>query len=71
MKKHTSAALCAAFPHTIPVLTGYAFLGVTYGILLSARGFGPLWALASSFFVYSGSMQYLSLTLFAAVFDPL
>ena len=28
-------ALCAAFPHTLPVLMGYLFLGIAFGVLLS------------------------------------
>ena len=35
-------ALRAAFPHTLPVLTGYAFLGLAYGILMQSAGF-PFW----------------------------
>ena len=70
MKKCSSAALRAAFPHTIPVLTGFTFLGLAYGILLAAHGFGPLWALATSLFVFAGSMQYFALGLLALPFDP-
>ena len=35
-------ALAAAFPHTIPILTGYGFLGFTYGVYANAAGF-PFW----------------------------
>ena len=44
-------ALRAAFPHTLPVLTGYAFLGLAYGILMQSAGF-PFWypALISLFY---------------------
>ena len=31
--------LKAAFPETIPVLAGYVFLGITYGILMVTNGF--------------------------------
>jgi hypothetical protein len=34
-------ALKAAFPHTIPVLLGYLFMGMAFGILLAAQGFAP------------------------------
>ena len=70
MRKCSFAALRAAFPHTIPVLTGFTFLGLAYGILLAAHGFGPLWALATSLFVFAGSMQYFALGLLALPFDP-
>ena len=31
-------ALKAAFPHTIPVFTGYLVLGISYGVLMTASG---------------------------------
>ena len=31
--------LKAAFPHTIPVLLGYVFMGMAFGILLSSKGY--------------------------------
>ena len=47
-------ALRAAFPHTLPVLTGYAFLGLAYGILMQSAGF-PFWYPALiSLVVYAG-----------------
>ena len=70
LKNHPLAALRAAFPHTVPVLTGFGFLGAAYGILLSSYGYGPLWAFATSLFVFAGSMQYLALGLLTLPFDP-
>lgn len=49
----------AAFPATIPVLTGYMVLGVGFGILLPAAGYGPGWALLMSLTIYAGAMQYI------------
>lgn len=63
-------ALRAAFPHTLPVLTGYAFLGLAYGILMQSAGF-PFWYPALiSLVVYAGSMQYAAVSLLGAAFDP-
>ena len=31
-------ALAAAFPYTIPILTGFGFLGFTYGIYMNVSG---------------------------------
>ena len=36
------SALRAAFPHTVPILAGFLVLGVTYGMLMQAIGYGPL-----------------------------
>lgn len=60
----------AAFPHTIPVLAGYLFLGFAYGIVMQSAGM-PLWLSAMmSVFVYAGSMQYAAVPLLAAPFAP-
>lgn len=64
-------ALRAAFPHTIPVLTGYLVLGMAYGILMQTKGYGPLWSGLMSAIAFCGSMQYAAITLLTTVFDPL
>ena len=64
------AAAKAAFPHTLPVMAGYMFLGAAFGILLKDKGYGPLWALAMSLFIYAGSMQFVAAGLLAASFSP-
>ena len=60
MKK---AAVRAAFLDTLPVMAGYVFLGFGFGILLYQSGYGFLWAVAMSLFIYAGSMQYLTVSL--------
>lgn len=50
---------------TIPVMTGYLVLGFGFGIVLRSKGFGILWCLALSTFVYAGSMQYVAVDLMA------
>lgn len=65
------AAFLAAFPLTIPVMTGYLVLGAAYGILMDSKGFSLLWSLLASVFVYAGSMQFVTVTLLAAGFDPI
>ncbi len=57
------STLREAFIATTPVMAGYIVLGMGFGVLLSAKGFGPLWALAMSGFIYAGSMQYLTIDL--------
>lgn len=60
MKKQ---AIKTAFLDTVPVMTGYVFLGFGFGILLSENGYGVLWSLAMSLFIYAGSMQYVAIGL--------
>ena len=55
----------SAFLASLPVMAGYVVLGTGFGILLSSKGYGPLWSLAMSAFIYAGSMQYLAVDLLA------
>ena len=50
----------------MPVACGYIFLGMAFGVLLNEAGYGPVWALCSSLFVYAGSMQFIMVSLLAA-----
>lgn len=52
-----------AFYATIPVMAGYLVLGIGFGMVLRTRGYGILWALAMSVFIYAGSMQYVAINL--------
>ncbi len=65
------AALRAALPHTLPVLTGFIVLGAAYGILMDSKGFSLLWILFTSTFVYAGSMQFVAVAMLSAGFHPL
>jgi 4-azaleucine resistance transporter AzlC len=66
-----TGALKAAFPYTIPVLTGYIFLGIAFGILLGSKGYHFGWAFLMSFAIYAGSMQFVAINLLTSVFNPL
>ena len=57
--------LRAAFLATLPVLAGYLVLGMGFGILMHANGYGVGWSFAMSLLVYAGSMQYLTVDLLA------
>ena len=64
-------AFRAAFPNTIPVLTGFLALGTGYGLLMQSKGYGLQWSLPMSLLVFAGSMQYVAVTLLTTVFDPI
>lgn len=48
-----------SFKRSLPVMYGYLFLGMTFGIMLRNVGYGVFWAAISSLFVYAGSGQFL------------
>ncbi|MBE6790242.1 MAG: branched-chain amino acid transporter AzlC [Ruminococcaceae bacterium] len=59
LKQEIKKALRATFP----VFSGYIVLGFGFGIVLHSKGFGILWALCMSLFIYAGSMQYVAIDL--------
>ena len=58
-------ALKTVFLDTVPVMTGYLFLGISFGILLGEAGYGLPWAFSMARFMYAGSAQFLSVSLLA------
>lgn len=70
-RKSFPAALKAAFPHTVPILTGYLAVGLAYGVLMASKGYNFLWSGFVSAFAFCGSMQYVAITLLTTAFDPL
>lgn len=71
VKKLFDRTAKTAFVDTIPVMTGYLVLGIGFGILLRTNGYGILWALAMSIFIYAGSMQFLGISLITSAASPL
>ena len=64
-------ALAAAFPHTVPILAGFLFLGVTYGIYMNVSGFSFVYPMLMSMTIYAGSMEFVTANLLLGSFDPL
>lgn len=60
-----------AVKDTLPVMTGYVFLGFGFGVVMEQNGFGLPWALSLSLFLYAGSMQYVAVGLLSTGADLL
>lgn len=65
------SAFLAAFPCTIPVLTGYAFLGMALGIYMSVAGFSVWLTLLMGLAIYAGSLEFLAVSILVAPYAPL
>ena len=61
-----NAQIKRAFLDSLPVLAGYMVLGMGFGLVLQSRGFGALWAGATSMLVYAGSLQFIATDLIAS-----
>ncbi len=55
--------LKTAFLDSVPIMAGYMVLGIGFGIILKSKGYGAIWSLAMSVFIYAGSMQYVAIDL--------
>lgn len=63
-------AAYVAFPHSLPILAGYGFLGLAYGICMSVNGLSPWYTFFMCWLVYGGSTQIVAVSLLTAAFDP-
>ncbi len=63
-------ALRAAFPHTVPILAGFVFLGITCGIYTESLGL-PWWVpTLMSIAIFAGSAEFVVASLLTGPFDP-
>ena len=60
-----------AFRRTVPVLCGYLFLGLAFGLLMQQAGYGWPWAVLTSVIVYAGSMQFVLVGMLGGGFGSL
>lgn len=63
-------ALKAAFPYSLPVMSGYTFLSITYGIYMHAIGFSFIYPMLMALTVYTGSVEFLLGNLLLGSFNP-
>lgn len=64
-------ALKAAFPHTIPIMAGFLFLGIAYGIYMNVSGFSFVYPMLTALLVYGGSLEFVIVSMLLAPFAPL
>lgn len=63
-------ALSVAFPHTLPILAGFAFLGFAYGLYMSALGFSFLYPTLMALCIYGGSLEFVAAEMLLGSFAP-
>lgn len=64
------AALSAAFPCTLPVLAGYWFLGMAYGVYMNVSGFSFLYPAVMSIVIFGGSLEFVAVSMLLSPFAP-
>ena len=64
-------ALKYSFPLTIPIMAGYVFLGISFGILATSKGLPLYYPVLMGIVIYGGSMQFAAVNLLLAAFNPI
>lgn len=70
-KSVKTKAFKAAFPHTIPILAGFLFLGAAYGILMRTKGFSFVYPMIMSVTIFGGSLEFVTVSMLLSSFAPL
>ena len=65
MSHELKNSFIAAFPRTIPILTGYLFLGGGFGLLLTSAGYPWYWTTIMAIVIYAGMGQYVAVNMLA------
>lgn len=63
-------ALKAAFPNTIPIMAGFFFIGITYGIYMRASGFPIIYPTIMSLIIFGGSLEFVAVEMLLSPFAP-
>lgn len=61
----------AAFPCTIPMLAGFLFLGMAYGIYMNVSGFSFVYPMIMAAVIFGGSLEFLAAQMLLSPFAPL
>jgi 4-azaleucine resistance transporter AzlC len=61
--KITGREVSAALRASLPVMVTFLVLGSGYGILMQKHGFGPVWSLLSGIIIFSGTVQFVSVSM--------
>lgn len=59
-----------AFPQTIPILAGFLFLGMAYGIYMNVNGFSFVYPTIMALVIFGGSLEFLAAQMLLAPFAP-
>lgn len=69
--KKLKKAFMFAFPHTIPILAGFWFLGMTYGIYMNVSGFSFIYPMLMSLTIFAGSIEFITVNMLLGAFNPI
>ncbi|HFI0462971.1 TPA: AzlC family ABC transporter permease [Streptococcus suis] len=59
------------FPKTLPILAGFLFLGISFGIYAKSMGLPTYFPILMSAFIYAGSMEFVTVSLLTSAYNPI
>lgn len=63
-------AFRAALPNTIPILAGFLFLGMAYGVYMNVSGFSFWYPMIMSAVIFGGSLEFVAVSMLLSPFAP-
>lgn len=66
-----SATIRSAFQHSLPILSGFAFLGMAYGIYMRSLGFDAIYPILMAMAIFAGSVEFITAGLLVLAFNPI
>ena len=60
-----------AFPHTLPIMAGFLFLGMSYGVIAKTSGLAFYIPILTSIIVFGGSLEFAGVMMLTGAFSPL
>lgn len=70
MSNTVKSSFSYAFKQTIPIMMGFIFLGITYGLYMNQNGFNFLYPTSMAFFIFGGSIEFVVADLLLKPFNP-
>lgn len=69
-KQQIWAAAKAAFPYSSPMISGFLFLGISYGVYMKALGFDVWYPFFAALLIYAGSVEFIIAASLVSPFAP-
>lgn len=70
MSRPSSTTIKTAFIHSLPILSGFLFLGMAYGVYMRTLGFTAVYPILMAMFIFAGSVEFIMASVLLAAFNP-
>lgn len=66
-----SVTIKSAFIHSLPIMSGFLFLGMAYGVYMRGLGFDAIYPILMALLIFAGSVEFISAGLLLLAFNPI